>query len=130
MQKNADLNSLQHLASLSLLIKGHHDPFAADLRNDADRLKGFARFVAYHRLQLFVSSQLARSPVRTLLSGPWLNQLKAFSLRQWVVQERLLHELNELSTLFEGRYEFILLKGPYHALRFFGSLDGREFADL
>jgi len=60
MQKHAGLNSLQHLASLSLLIKGRHDAFAADLRNDADRL----------------------------------------------------------------------LKGPYHAVRFFGSLDRREFADL
>ena len=130
MQKHAGLNSLQHLASLSLLIKGHHDAFAADLRNDADRLNGFARFVAHHRLPLFVFSQLERSPVRTVLTGPWLNQLKAVSLRQWAVQERLLHELNELSSLFEGRYEFILLKGPYHALRFLGGLDRREFADL
>jgi Uncharacterised nucleotidyltransferase len=130
MQNHAGLSTLQHLSSLSFLIKGHHDAFAADLRNDAGRLEGFARFVAYHRLQLFVFSRLARSPVRKLLSDQWLNQLKALSLRQWVVQERLLHELNELSILFEGRYEFILLKGPYHAMRFFGSIDGREFSDL
>jgi hypothetical protein len=130
MQKQAGLDSLQHLTSLSLLIKGQHDAFAADLRNDADRLNSFARFIAYHRLQLFVFSQLERSPVRTVLTGQWLNQLKALSLRQWAVQEGLLHELNELSSLFEGRYEFILLKGPYHALRFFGGLDRREFADL
>src|SRR5215468_8086514 len=130
MQNHAGLSTVQHLSSLSFLIKGHHDAFAADLRNDAGRLEGFARFVAYHRLQLFVFSQLARSPVRKLLSDQWLNQLKALSLRQWVVQERLLHELNELSILFEGRYEFILLKGPYHAMRFFGSIDGREFSDL
>ena len=91
----------------------------------------FGRFLTQHRLQLFVFSTLEGSPVRKLLPRDWLDELKKFSLQQWSRQETLVRELDKLSTLLTAAgYQFILLKGPCLAARFFGGIDRREYWDV
>jgi hypothetical protein len=66
-----------------------------------------------------------------LLPRGWLDELKKFSLSQWGRQETLVRELAKLSTLLTAAgYEFILLKGPCLAARFFGGIDRREYWDV
>jgi hypothetical protein len=61
----------------------------------------------------------------------WLQQLKVFSLNQWARQEILVRELGRISALLSAsRHDFIALKGPCLATRFYGAIDRREFWDL
>jgi hypothetical protein len=121
----------QNLALLSSLLKGNHDAAAELLRHGVSRPDGFIHFVEQHWLQLLVFSLLHGSPARKWLPPKWLDELKACSVKRWATQERLVRELFRLSTLLKaGGHEFILLKGPYLAERFFGGIDRRPFSDL
>ena len=121
----------QHLPLLRLLLNGDHHAAADLLQHGAVQPDAFVQFVTRHRLQLLVFSLLDGSPVRQSLSPQWLDELKRFSLRQWAAQETLVRELAQVSTLLAAAgQEFILLKGPYLATRFFGGVDRREFWDL
>jgi hypothetical protein len=121
----------QHVVVLSLLLRGDQDAFARRLRDGSVPLETFAQFITRHRLQLFVCSQLQGSLLRQALPRHWLDRLKVLSLKQWAAQERLVRELMQLSSLLTAAgHEFIVLKGPYVAARFFGSMDRREFSDL
>lgn len=120
----------EDVRALSGLIAGEHEAFVEALSVAPERLGRFAGFVGAHGLRAYVHAQLAHSPARTKLPRWWLDQLKAAYLTQWVAQERLVRELDALATLFEGRHEVVLLKGPYTAMRFYGGLGRREFADL
>jgi hypothetical protein len=121
----------QNLALLSLLLRRNHDAAAELLRDGSVRPDDFIRFVDQHWLQLVVCSLLNGSPARKWLPPKCLAELKAYSVRQWVTQERLVRELFRLSTLLKAAgHEFILLKGPYLAERFFGGVDRRPFSDL
>jgi hypothetical protein len=71
----------QHVVVLSLLLKGDQDALAGRLRNGSVPLETFAQFIARHRLQLFVWSQLQASLLRQALPRQWLDQLKALSLK-------------------------------------------------
>jgi hypothetical protein len=127
----SSISFAQNLALLSLMLKGNHNAAADQLLRGAVRPDDFARFTSQHRLQLFVFSLLEGSPLRKSLPEPWREQLRVFSLRQWATQERLARELTHLSALLAAAgQEFILLKGPYLATRFFGGVDRREFWDL
>ena len=121
----------QNLALLSLLLRGNHDAAAELLRDGGVGPDDFVRFVELHWLQLLVCSLLNGSPARKWLPPKWLVELKTQSLQQWVTQEGLVRELFRLSTLLkDAGHEFILLKGPYLAERFFGGIDRRAFSDL
>lgn len=119
----------QNLALLSLLLAGDYEAVASCL--GVGRPDDFIRFIDRHHLRLHVSSLLERSGLRPLLPRGWLNQLETFSLRQRAKQEGLVRELLQLSAFFTAAgQEFILLKGPYLAERFFGGIDRRAFSDL
>lgn len=120
-----------NLAFISLLLKGDHESAAEHLQNGLVEPHELAQFMQRHRLQLFVCSMLGGSPVQKWLPQEWVNELKSFSLVQWAAQERLFRELDALSTLLlSAGHEFILLKGPYLAERFYGGMNRREFYDL
>jgi len=130
-QSNRATSFQRHLALLFLLLKGEHDAASHYLQHSAVRPDDFGRFLRQHRLQLFVFSILEGSPVRKLLPREWLDELKKFSLQQWKRQETLVRELGKLSTLLTtAGYEFLLLKGPCLAARFFGGIDRREYWDV
>jgi Uncharacterised nucleotidyltransferase len=128
---DALVNFQNNLAFISLLLKGDHEAAAERLRDGFVEPGEFAQFLQRHRLQLFVCSLLGGSPVQKWLPREWVDELKMFSLRQWATQERLVRELDPISTLLgAGGHEFILLKGPYLATRFSGGMNRREFFDL
>ena len=88
-------------------------------------------FISHHQLQLLFFWRLNGSPVRHCLPSQWLDSLKGAYLSRWAVQERLVRELLEISRLLTSTgHDFMLLKGPYVATRFFGSIDRRQFCDL
>lgn len=121
----------EDMALLSRLIRGDHEHFAAPLVADKERMKRFARFVGANGLRTFVHRELAASPVRATLPTWWLDQLEKAHATRAALQERLVRELGDVAVrLDQGRHDFILLKGPYSATRFYGALDRREFADL
>ena len=124
-------NFQENLAFISLLVKGDHESAAERLRDGFVEPREFAQFLYQHRLQLFVCSLLGGSPVWKSLPREWVDELRMFSVRQWATQERLVGELEQISTLLAAAgHEFILLKGPYRATRFFGGMHRREFSDL
>src|SRR5689334_17969630 len=124
-------NFQNNLAFISLLLKDDHDTAAERLQDGVVEPIEFGQFLNRHRLQLFFCSLLGGSPLQKWLSQQWVNDLKSFSLRQWAAQERLVRELEALSTLvLSAGHEFILLKGPYLAERFYGGMNRREFYDL
>lgn len=121
----------EDVALLSRLIRGEHEAFAAPLVADKERVKRFARFVGANGLRAFVHRELAASPVRATLPRWWLDQLETTHATRATAQARLARALDDLAARLDaGRHEFILLKGPYSATRFYGALDRREFADL
>lgn len=121
----------QNLKLLSLLLKGNHKTAGELLRDGAVRPDDFIRFVEQHWLQLLVFPLLNASPARQWLPRECFAELKAYSVRQWVTQERLIRELFGIATLLKAAgHEFMLLKGPYLAERFFGGIDRRPFSDL
>ena len=121
----------QHLTLLSCLLKEDYGAFARQLRDGGAGLETFAQFISRHQLQLFVFSRLNGSPVRQCMPSQWLGSLRGAYLSRWAAQERLVRELVELSRLLtSNRNDFIVLKGPYVATRFLGSIDRRQFYDL
>jgi hypothetical protein len=100
------------------------------LQSDPVRQARFAEFVGAQGLQSFVFSRLVQSPARAELPRWWLDQLKAAYFTKWVKQERLVQGLGELASTLAGRHEFLLLKGPYYGVRFYGEIKYRQFADL
>jgi hypothetical protein len=128
---DACLNFQKDLAFISLLLKGDHEGAAKQLQNGFVKSLEFAQFLNRHRLQLFVCSLIGGSPVQKWLPAQWVDELRAFSLKQWATQERLLRELEGITSLLGAAgHEFILLKGPYLATRFYGGMHRREFSDL
>lgn len=128
---DARVNFQNNLAFISLLLKGDHETAAESLRNGVVEPPEFAHFLHRHRLQLFVCSLLGGSPVLKWLPREWVDELRMFSLKQWATQERLVGELEQISTLLAAAgHEFILLKGPYLATRFAGGIGRRQFSDL
>ena len=128
---HAAMSFQQNLKLLSLLLKGNHKAAGELLRNGAVRPDDFIRFVEQHWLQLLVFPLLNGSPARKWLPRKCFAELKAYSVRQWATQERLIRELFGISTLLKAAgHEFMLLKGPYLAERFFGGIDRRPFSDL
>ena len=92
---------------------------------------GFEAFVTYHQLRSYVRSALETSPARRYFPPPLIDRLDAFYQRQRIKQQVLFRALRELAgDLSDAGQDFILLKGPYLADRFYGGLAWRSFWDL
>ena len=121
----------RHLAILSLILKGEQKTAAEYLRCNAAPVHQFIHFIEQQNLQLLLYSLLDGSPVQACLPQEYLRELKRFSLQHWARQEALVRELMAISNVFAAAgQEFILLKGAYLAIRFFGGIDRRPFFDL
>jgi hypothetical protein len=121
----------EHVALFSLLLKGSPDAAMERLRSGSVERDEFFIFVKHHHLQLVLFFLLDGSPVRQWLPQEYLRELKRFSLQQWARQEALARELVAVANVFAAAgQEFILLKGAYLAIRFFGGIDRRPFFDL
>jgi len=116
---------------LAHLLKGNHDAFIRHLAARGPDFTGFGDLLAKHQLREFVYSALAASPAADTLPPALTDSLKRAYIRQRARIEQMLGELKLLSsTLSLAGQEFILLKGPYLAKRFYADLDRRAFWDI
>jgi hypothetical protein len=120
----------QHVALLAHLLKKNLEPARAYLQLPSHAIE-FTRFLNRHGLQLPVLFLLKNSRSVNILPRNCLDQLRAFSLAQWRVQENLTRQLTHLTFLLsDAGYEHICLKGPCLGERFYGGTDRRAFGDL
>jgi hypothetical protein len=122
---NANLQILSHL------LRGAPDAAAALLDGDAERRSGFMDFVASNHLRPYFHGFLHGTRLHETFPPSWLARLEELTDAQLVRKEGLVAELMRLRAAFaETDLDFMLLKGPYLAERFFGGLDRRYFSDL
>jgi len=120
-----------HLAVLSEIVNGDHQAAADRIVRGAPSAVELVDFQLRHGLGFFLATQLQDSPVREVLPEGKVRHLEAFRAAQIGRQTALVLELEALSRLFqENGVEFILLKGPYLAHRYYEGVDRRFFGDL
>lgn len=131
VQRRRRMFQPDHLNLLVHLLKGNREAIHDQLSERAFDFEGFNEFLAQHRLQGFVYSLLANSPVRETFARDLVEHLKPFYNRQRTHNELLIQELKLLCSAFSlAGHEFILLKGLYLAERFYGGIDRRAFWDI
>lgn len=113
------------------LVKGHHEAIRDQLTKTVFDFDSFYNFIAHHQLRGYVYSLLANSPTREAFPSDLVDHLQSFHVRRRTQNEQMIRELKLLSSTFSlAGQEFILLKGPYLAQRFYGSVDRRVFWDI
>jgi hypothetical protein len=113
------------------LVKGHHEAIRDQLNKTVFDFDSFYDSIAHHQLRGYVYSLLANSPAREAFPSDLVDRLQSSYIRQRTKNEEMIRELKLLSSTFSrAGQEFILLKGPYMAQRFYGSLDRRAFWDI
>ncbi len=91
----------------------------------------FLAFCQRHQIAAYVWSLVEENDLAERFEPRVRNGLQRAQLDQWQRSERLLRDLQRLSADFDkAGLEFIALKGPYLAQRFFGGIDRRAFSDL
>jgi len=97
----------------------------------ADSPDDFLTFCQHHQIAAYVWSQIEETDLAEKLEPMLRAGLQYAQLDQWQRSERLLRELQRLDAGFsEAGIEFIAIKGPSLAQRFFGGIDRRAFTDL
>jgi hypothetical protein len=120
-----------NLQILSLLLRDDPDAAAEVLDGDAGRTRAFIEFVSANHLRPYVRGIIEGTRLESAFPSRWLARLDEFSVAQLARKEGLVAELVELREAFAAAdVDFILLKGPYLAERFFGGIDNRFFTDL
>lgn len=120
-----------HLDLLVHLLKGNREAIHDQLNKRAFDLEGFKDFITTHQLRGYVYSVLADSPTRKGFPQDLVDHLQSSYIRQRTRNEEMIRELKLLSSIFSrAGQEFILLKGPYLAKRFYGGIDRRVFWDI
>lgn len=121
----------EHLDLLVHLLKGNREAIHDQLNKRAFDLEGFKDFITTHQLRGYVYSVLADSPTRKAFPRDLVDHLQSSYIRQRTRNEEMIRELKLLSSTFSrAGQEFILLKGPYLAKRFYGGIDRRVFWDI
>lgn len=97
----------------------------------ADSPDDFLTFCQHHQIAAYVWSLVEETGLTGKLEPMLRAGLQYAQLDQWQRSERLLRELQRLNADFDGAgIEFIAMKGPCLAQRFFGGIDRRAFTDL
>jgi hypothetical protein len=101
------------------------------LRTRSAPLDALAKTATVHGLSVVLLRALEGSPLRTALSPRCIEALEDRRRRQETRSQILLKALTGLADRFASAgQQFVLLKGPYLASRFYGDPGGREFVDL
>lgn len=120
-----------HLHLLVSLLKGNYEAVHNQLKDRAFDFNRFKDPLAKHQLSGYVYSIVADSPARQAFPPVLIDHLRSSYARQRTKNEQMLREVKLLSSTFSvANQEFILLKGPYLAKRFYGSIDRRVFWDI
>ncbi len=120
-----------HLHLLVSLLKRNYEAIHDQLNERAFDFEAFKDFMATHQLRGYVYSVLADSPAREAFPPDLVDHFQSAYIRQRTKNEQMISELKLLSSTFSrAGQEFILLKGPYLAKRFYGGIDRRAFWDI
>lgn len=120
-----------HVQLLLSLLKGNHEGARDQFNKRSCDLNGFREFVTRHHLSGYVYLILADSPAQQAFPPDFIDYLRSSYTRQRTKNDRMLKELKLLSSILSSAgQEFILLKGPYLAKRFYGGIDRRIFWDI
>lgn len=88
------------------------------------------RFAATHQLGPLLSCRKDHATLRNALPESLRQDCQEGYVRQWLTIGSLVHHLHQLHLAFSGSgRDFLLLKGPYLAERFYGDLGRRRFED-
>lgn len=91
----------------------------------------FLAFCQRHQIAPYVWSLIEETEFAENLEPRVRKGFQLAQLDQWQLSEHLLRELRRLSARFQERgLEFISIKGPYLAQRFFGGIERRAYTDL
>jgi len=120
--------NLQLIATL--LDENIHNAVRMIERNDPSASE-LLRFLRRQNLDFFFGSHLAHPSLHACIPPKDRVRLEAYVHRQRERQRKLVAELSRLRSIFEARsIPFILLKGPFIALRFFEGIHKRAYGDL
>lgn len=120
-----------NLDILSFLLKREYSAVRERVERGDFDFDCFQRFVARSQLRGYIYSVLADSTVRSAFPARLVDDLRSSYARGKKKGEDLLRELTLLSSkLTVAGQEFILLKGPYLAARFYGGIDRRTYWDI
>ncbi len=91
----------------------------------------FFDFCQENQLAGFVYTCLKSDHERAIFPGDVRSRFKYRYFMQWQRNEKFVQELGRISTRFESAgIEFLVLKGPHLASRFYGNIDRREAHDI
>lgn len=120
-----------HIGLLAALLKGNHNAVTRYVSGRAFDIEGFTDLLGKHQLRGYLYSILGNLPASQPFPPDLVRRLEPFYMRQRARNEQTVRELKLLSSAFsQARQEFILLKGPYLAKRFYGGLDRRIYWDI
>ncbi|MCM8775531.1 MAG: nucleotidyltransferase family protein [Candidatus Omnitrophica bacterium] len=91
---------------------------------------GFKNFILEHELY-FYADLLEHFHPRDYLPPDVIDELRSYRIYQWIKNEKLLREMENLSALLENHQkEAIFLKGPFLAKRFYPASSERVIHDM
>jgi hypothetical protein len=131
MQPHEQARQLSAIPLLVSLVKRDHQAARHHLSRGKFDVDLFYRFIMTHQLRGYTYTLVLDSPARDAFPPNLLKHLKELHRRQAERSNHLVKELIGLSNAFSReRLQFILLKGPHLAVRFYDGLDRRIFWDL
>jgi hypothetical protein len=125
------MTTLAPLTFLSLLLRGDVRAAAEAIDRGDFAVEDVANLIRANGLKLHMLPVIEASPLADRLPASFVEELRSFRSASRKRQEALIDGLIALARELEaGGHEFILLKGPYVAERFFGGIDRRMFWDI
>lgn len=113
------------------LLFRDHDGVVNLLRERVAPTAELADFAVAHSLSAVLLGALAGSPLRDDLPAAAIDRLEQRRRLRATRANELLAELERLADLFDEQGQrFLLLKGPYLAVRLYGGVHGREYVDV
>jgi len=93
--------------------------------------QSFTSFVDQQHLRFYLSRWIEQGTMSAMLPAVWAARVVKAARQQRARQERLVAELARAAAVFDGAgIDYMLLKGPYLADRFYGGTTNRSFIDL
>ena len=129
--RRVPLEGANCLPWLARILAHQPESAARDLRRGVPTVAELTRFAAVHRLGPLLSQAADHSALRRFLPEALRQSWQDTYVRQWMANQLLLYKLRGIPLAFsEAGTDFLLLKGPYLAHRFYGDLAQRTFEDI
>ncbi len=121
----------ESVRATGFLLRRDFTSWAEQIRSRALDPSAFAAFLGTHQIAGTSYLLVSGSSEGKSIGAEFVQTLKRGYVHQWAKSQQLLRQLKSVFDLFAAtNQEFILLKGPYTAERFYGDLSARAFLDL